>query len=42
MPATAQTISDAPGEPALVLTWLGDEKMPEPMIRPTTSDKPLR
>lgn len=35
-------ISAAPGEPALTLTWLGDEKMPDPMISPTISDSPLR
>ncbi len=35
-------IREAPGEPALTLTWLGDEKMPEPMIKPTISDRPLR
>lgn len=24
------------------LTWLGDEKMPDPIIKPTIRDRPLR
>jgi hypothetical protein len=35
-------MSDAPGDPAFWFTWLGEEKIPEPIIRPTTRDKPLR
>lgn len=42
MPAIAQTIREAPGDPALVYTWLGEEKMPDPMINPTINDSPLR
>lgn len=36
------TINAAPGEPALLFTLAGEEKMPLPMIKPTTSDSPLR
>jgi hypothetical protein len=35
-------INAAPGDPAFTLTWLGDEKMPDPIINPTMSDKPFR
>lgn len=42
MPATTQTMRAAPGDPSRALTWLGDEKMPEPMMRPMMSDRPLR
>jgi hypothetical protein len=35
-------MSAAPGDPAFVLTCAGLEKMPDPMIKPTTRDKPLR
>jgi hypothetical protein len=35
-------ISAAPGEPAFALTWLGDEKIPDPMISPTINDNPFR
>lgn len=33
---------EAPYDPAFVLTWVGDEKIPEPMINPTIRDRPLR
>jgi hypothetical protein len=42
MPATTHTISAAPGDPACELTWLGDEKIPDPIISPTISDSPFR
>lgn len=32
---------EAPYDPAFVLTCVGDEKIPEPMINPTIRDKPL-
>jgi hypothetical protein len=38
----AQTINAAPGDPAFVLTWLGLEKMPDPIINPTINDKPFK
>lgn len=42
MPAIVHAISAAPGDPAFVLTWLGDEKMPEPMMEPMMRERPLR
>jgi len=41
-PATAQTISDTPGDGTWLLTWLGDEKMPEPICRLISSERPFR
>ena len=41
-PAIAQTMSAAPRDPALELTAAGEEKMPEPMIKPTTSESPFK
>ena len=41
-PATAQTINEAPGEPAFLLTWPGEEKMPDPIMSPTMSERPFR
>ena len=38
----SHTKRDAPYEPALTLTWAGEENMPEPMMRPTIRDNPLR
>jgi hypothetical protein len=35
-------MSDAPGDPAFLFTWDGDEKMPLPIMSPTTSERPLR
>jgi len=37
----AHTAKDAPGEPAFKLTWLGEEKIPDPIINPTISDSPF-
>jgi hypothetical protein len=36
------TINDAPGDPVCELTCAGEEKIPDPMINPTTNDRPLR
>jgi hypothetical protein len=33
---------EAPGDPAFELTWLGDEKMPEPMINPMIRERPFK
>ena len=35
-------MSEAPYDPAFILTWAGEEKIPEPMIKPTIKDRPLR
>jgi hypothetical protein len=32
----------APGDPALLLTLAGEEKIPLPMMTPTTSDSPFK
>jgi hypothetical protein len=42
MPATTQTIKDAPGDPAFLFTCDGEEKMPLPITSPMTSDSPFR
>ena len=41
-PAIAQTTNAAPRDPTLLLTAAGEEKIPDPMINPTTSESPLR
>jgi hypothetical protein len=33
---------EAPGEPTLTLTWLGEENIPDPIIKPTISDRPFK
>ncbi|KAI7506242.1 hypothetical protein KC367_g1 [Hortaea werneckii] len=41
-PEMSQIISEAAGEPALEVTEAGEEKMPEPMMRPMTRERPGR
>jgi hypothetical protein len=42
MPDMTHTINAAPGDPALLFTLAGEEKMPLPITRPITNDSPFK